>query len=144
MKALFCSFMVFLAVSALRADYGAGGFLEALMAKGQPQTDQKPLTDQRNPFEHADFTPAMPSEVDVLAEPATDPVNTLKSSNNTVLDNITVHDPVREELKDEEEKENLAKGPLSGNSQKEDLDSKLNSQSLPASSPLRKAEPEKL
>lgn len=119
MKALIYSCIAVLSVSApsLYAEYSimSGGLFEALMLKSKPHTEQPPLVDKKNIFEHAEVKPsgvALPSGAEALGGPQKD-LDGLLSNDAGSLKDALVAGP-RDELKKQETQEDLERyGPVS-------------------------------
>jgi hypothetical protein len=153
MKTLMGSFVVLLSVSApsLWADYGiTSGFLEALMLKDQPHTEQPPLVDEKNIFEHAEVAPVLKSQAEILEGEQSDLAGVMSNAASKSLESANIpSSDARVELQKAEAEEDLAKyGPVSGRGPNEDeslnkadLDLKLRNSNPSAARIVRRAEP---
>lgn len=124
--------MICVSVSTLHAAF-MDGALKALMERGKPYSEQKPLVDQKNIFVHADIAPsgvALPSAAEGLEGQQSDLVNVLHNPAGKSLESANIpSSDARVVLQQKETEEDLERfGPAS--EQKPNGDESLNNADL--------------
>lgn len=146
MKMLICGCMVFLSASMLRAADVDGGFLAALMTRGQHHANS-PAQEHKNSeiLGHATVDPLLPTQAETLEGQPIDPADALKTKEeknaSAEFSDATAPSEPLAELKNEKEKEDLGtNGLIERENSNGPLDLKLQS-NLEGAGAVRMAEP---